>query len=576
MIETLLHLQWREPLWLLLAAVPLLIAGWRWRRRARVLRYADAELLPWAATLADARGGVGARAVLHALAWVLLALAAAGPRLPLPLHEGQATPRHRLTAMVVLDVSASMRAADVAPDRLARARLELLDWLPRLSGERVGLIVYAGEAGVLLPPTDDAALLARALDQVDPRLIEAPGTNLAAALDLAQAQLAAAPGQAKAVLLVTDAEADSVDAAAQDAVEALRTARVPLFVFGVGTEAGAPIPLPDGGFAEFDGAPVTSRMAAPTYRQWASAGGGRFVAASDGDADWAALHDSGLGALPGDPLPPEAAAAWRELYAWCLVPALALLMGVALPRRVAALLALGVIGVSVAPPPALADEAAAWQAWQQRAYGQAYTLYLEVGGYRGQMGAGAAAWRQADYPAATRHYGAALLLAANDAQRADALYNLGNAHYGRGQWQAAFEAFDAVLRLRPQDTRAAANRERAWQKLKQDRPETPMESDLGGRRGFIAEGRIQVDSQTGAAPGDPEFESAGVQRDAGMSGAGASAASRAVVPAPVRVEPALARSGLKKLDRLQDRPDTLLMNLLKQDARGDDTERRPW
>lgn len=103
-----------------------------------------------------------------------------------------------------------------------------------------------------------------------------------------------------------------------------------------------------------------------------------------------------------------------------------------------------------------------------------------------------------------------------------------------------------------------------------------MESDLGGRRGFIAEGRIQVDSQTGAAPGDPEFESAGVQRDAGMSGAGASAASRAVVPAPVRVEPALARSGLKKLDRLQDRPDTLLMNLLKQDARGDDTERRPW
>ncbi len=576
MIETLLHLNWREPLWLCLATVPLLFAVWRWRRRARVLRYADAELLPWAATLPEARAGFGARAVLHALAWGLLALAAAGPRLPLSLHEGQASPRHRLTVMAVLDVSASMRAADVAPDRLARARLELLDWLPRLAGERVGLIVYAGEAGVLLPPTDDTALLARALDQVDPRLIEAPGSNLAAALDLARAKLAAAPGQAKAVLLVTDADADSVDAAAQDAVEALRAARVPLFVLGVGTEAGALIPLPDGGYAEFDGAPMTSRMAVPTYRQWASAGGGHFVAVSDGDADWTALHDNGIGALPGDPLPPEAAAAWRELYAWCLVPALALLMAVALPRRVAALFALGVIGVSIAPPPALADEAAAWRAWQQRAYGQAYMLYLDVAGYRGQMGAGAAAWRQADYPAAARHYGAALLLAGNDVQRADALYNLGNAYYGRGQWPAAFEAFEAVLRLRPQDTRAAANRERAWQKLKQARPETPMESDLGGRRGFIAEGRIQVDSQTGVAPGDPEFESAGVQRDAGMSGAGASAASRAAVPAPVRVEPALARSGLKKLDRLQDRPDTLLKNLLKQDARGDDTERRPW
>lgn len=576
MIETLVQLNWREPLWLVLAAVPLAFGLWRWRRRARVLRYADAELLPWAANVSDARAGGGVRAVLHALAWVLLALAAAGPRLPLPLYEGQATPRHLLTVMVVLDVSASMRATDVAPDRLGRARLELLDWLPRLAGERVGLIVYAGEAGMLLPPTDDAALLARALDQVDPRLIEAPGTHLAAALDLARTHLAAAPGQAKAVLLVTDAEADSIDAAAQDAVEALRAAHVPLFVLGVGTEAGAPVPLPGGGYAESDGAPVTSRMAASAYRQWANASGGRFVAVSDGDADWAALHNGGLGALPGDPLPPEAAAAWRELYAWCLVPALVLLMATALPRRITALLAIGVVGAVLAPPPALADEAAAWRAWQQRAYGEAYTRYLAVGGYRGQMGAGAAAWRQADYAGAVRHYGAALLLAASDPQRADALYNLGNAHYGRGQWQAAFEAYEAVLRLRPQDPRAVANRERAWQKLQRERPETLMESDLGGRRGIIAEGRIQPDGQTGAAPADPEFGSPGVQRDRGASGGGAAAASAAVAQAPIRVDPALALSGLKKLDRLQDRPDSLLKNLLKQDARGDDAERRPW
>lgn len=576
MIDTLLHLQWREPLWLVVAAVPPGFVAWRWRRRARVLHYADADLLPWAASVAGKRTGFGARAILEALAWILLALAAAGPRLPLPLHDGQATPRHRLTAMVVLDVSASMRAADIVPDRLARARLELLDWLPRLAGERVGLVVYAGEAGLLLPPTDDAALLARALDQVDSRLIEAPGTNLAAALDLARAQLAAAPGKAKAVLLVTDAEADSVDAAAQDAADALRAARVPLFVLGVGTEAGAPVPLPGGGWAEFDGAPVTSRMAAPTYRQWASASGGRFVVASDGDADWTALHDNGLGALPGEPLPPETAAAWRELYAWCLAPALALLMATALPRRVAALLALGVIGAVLAPPPARADAPAAWQAWQQRDYGRAYLLYLDVGGYPGQMGAGAAAWRQADYPAAMRHYGAALLLAGSDAQRADALYNLGNAHYARRQWQAAYEAYAAVLRVRPQDARASRNRELAWQKLRQERPETPRESDLGGRRGFIAEGRIQLDSQTGATPGDPEFGPPGLQRDRGTSGAGATAASGAAAPMMVRVEPALALSGLKKLDRLQDRPDSLLKNLLKQDARGGDAARRPW
>ena len=250
MIEQLLHLHWREPLWLWLAAVPLLFAWWRSRRRARLLRYADAELLPWAASLSAAGGRMAARA--GSMRWPLLLLALGRSHCPLPeLRAGQAT-RHLLTVIAVLDVSASMRATDINPDRLARARLELLDWLDRLQGERVGLIRRAGEAGVLLPPTDDPALLQRALDQVDPRLIEAPGSNLAAALDLARAQLAVSC-TAMAVLLLSDAEADSVDAAAQTAVAVPQQARLPLFVLGIGSEAGAPVPLPDGGFAEATG-----------------------------------------------------------------------------------------------------------------------------------------------------------------------------------------------------------------------------------------------------------------------------------------------------------------------------------
>jgi Ca-activated chloride channel family protein len=529
------------------------------------------------------------------LAWVLLALAAAGPRLPLELHDGQPMPRHLLTLMVVLDVSASMRATDMAPrgdagfrrddareklyapDRLARARLELLDWLSRLQGERVGLIVYAGEAGVLLPPTDDPALLRRAIDQAEPGLIEAQGTNLAAALDLARTQLLAAPGQAKAILLVTDAEAGSFDAAAQAAGTALRKAHVPVFVLGMGSEAGAPVPLPDGGFAERDGVQVLSRMDASPYRELAQATGGRFAAVSDGDADWSALHDRGIASLPGDAVAPGHATAWRELYAWFLAPALALLMAVSLPRRVVALIALAVWGLAAAPPDALADEAAAWQAWQQKHYASAQTLYAQVGGYTGWMGAGAAAWRQADYAAAARHFGAALLLAADDRQRVDALYNLGNALYARGQWQAAFEAFETVLRMRPGDARARANLDYAWQRLRRQHPETPMQSDLGGRRGFLAEGRIQLDGQPANLPDEPEPGHSGVQLDrssadsSGTRAQGVTASSQALA-----VDPRLALSGVKKLERLEDHPAAMLKNLLKQDARHDDTERPPW
>ncbi len=597
MIEALPGLHWRELWWLWLAVVPLLFGWWRRRRRVRLLRYADADLLPWAASI-PARGLQDGRlrGLGHALAWVLLALAAAGPRLPLEMHGSQITPRHLLTVMVVLDVSASMRATDIAPqgdsdflraeareksyapDRLTRARLELLDWLPRLQGERAGLIVYAGEAGLLLPPTDDPTLLQRAIDQANPRLIDPQGSNLGAALDLAHRQLEAAPGKAKAVLLVTDAEAGSVDAAAQTAVDALAKAGWPLFVLGVGSEAGAPVPLPEGGTAEQEGVQVLSRMTEAPYRQWAQTTGGHFAAVSDGDADWTALHERGIAAMPGDPVTAGDAPAWEELYAWCLAPALALFMAVYLPRRVTAVLALALLGLTILPPPVWADEAQAWQAWRQKQYASAQTLYAQAGGYSGQMGAGAAAWRLADYAAATRAFAAALLLAANDRQQADALYNLGNAQYGQGRYRVAVEAYEAVLRLRPADAKARTNLGWATQRLSRQRTGTPMQSDLRGRRGMLAEGQIALDGEPGWRREDTESEALGVQIDRlPETPTGCTCAKmhrpRRFGSRSMRV---LASSGLNKLERLEDRPDSMLKNLLKQDARHDDTERQPW
>ena len=595
MIDMLLNLHWREPLWLGLAAMPLVFAGWRWRRRARLLRYADAALLPWAASVPGMGPTSNLRGWAHGLAWLLLALAAAGPRTPLALHEGQATPRHLLTVMVALDVSASMRATDIAPqgdsdflraeareksyapDRLTRARLELLDWLPRLQGERVGLIVYAGEAGVLLPPTDDTALLQRAIEQADPRLIESQGSNLGAALDLARSQLEAAPGKARAVLLVTDAESGSADAAAEHAFQSLRKAGVPLFVLGVGSEAGAPVPLPEGGFAEQDGVQVQSRMAVAAYRQWAQTSGGRFAEVSDGDADWIALHDRGIADVQGDPVSPEASAAWNERYPWFLAPALALFMAVLLPRRVVAIVVLAVLAGAMSPASGWADEASAWQAWQQKQYGSAQTLYTQVGGYSGQMGAGASAWRLADFSAAAQHFGAALLLAANDSQRANALYNLGNAQVGRGQYAIAVEAYEAVLRLRPKDAKALINLGWAKQRLSRKSAEKPMQSDLRGRRGMLAEGQIALDGEPDWRREDTQSDPIGVQVDRqSQRAAGARVEAGVGTRQAVTVNSRLAVSGLKKLDRLEDRPDAMLKNLLKQDARQDGVERSPW
>lgn len=332
MIDFLYNLDWRAPWWGLLALQPLLFLALARRRRQRLAGYADAHLLPWAVTAAPRERGTAWRLASNGLAWLLLAAAAAGPRQPLEASpgDGQLARRHGITVYVLLDVSASMAATDIAPSRLARAKLELDDWLARLSGERVGLIVYAGAAGVLLPPTDDPALFRRALELADPSLIEQPGTRLDAALDLAARRLQGGAGRGKAILLLSDGEADSLalerGRLARAAAATLAQQGIPLYVLGVGSAVGAPIPLAEGGYAERDGAPVHSRLDAGAYADLARLTGGRFSAVADGDADWIALHDHGLATLPGDPPQREQVRAWRELYPWLLAPALALLL----------------------------------------------------------------------------------------------------------------------------------------------------------------------------------------------------------------------------------------------------------
>ena len=167
-------------------------------------------------------------------------------------------------------------------------------------------------------------------------------------------------------------------------------------------------------------------------------------------------------------------------------------------------------------------------------------------------------------------------MAANDSQRADALYNLGNAHYGKGQYPVAMEAYETVLRLRPTDAKARTNLGWATQQSRRKVGETPMKSDLRGRRGILAEGQIQLDGDPGWRREDTESEPLGVQLDRSQAVADAHVRTGARARQPISVNAQLAASGLKKLERLEDRPEQMLKNLLKQDARHDGLERPPW
>lgn len=555
----LLQLDWRAPAWGWLALAPLLF-WWASRlRRAAWERYADSALQPWAVRAPTFTGGLGWRSALDALIWMLFAIALAGPRLPLDGGTQARAARHDLDLVIALDVSTSMNAADIAPSRLERAKLKVQDLLPRLQGERVGLIAFAGEAGVVLPPTRDRQAVLQTLPLLDNKLFEEQGTHLAAAFELALKSTSAK--RSRALLLLTDAEPGALSGAAgqsaTSAAQALAKAGMPLYILALASEAGS---------GDIDiGAPDFAG-----YEALANLGGGKLARVNDGTSDLAALYDRGIQLLTGTRFSADPAQRWRELYAWPLALALLLLLVSHVRWRKRAVLA-AVLAASAGT--AQADDTGwreAHAAYLNRQYLVAQQTYAKLDGYHARMGEGAAAYRRKDFAYATKQFTQAWLLAADTHQRADALFNLGNAYYFSGNRQAARDAFYDVLRLRPNDSAARQNLARATVTLaaKNAAASVYIPGRLG--RGFT-EGPNENDRVQELEPDKAEEQP--------LLGESATDAERARARAAAAgsADAALAdpRAALKKVDLLHDARREVIKQSLKQDAKRERPEELP-
>ena len=458
------QLEWTQPWWVLLALQPVLMALLLKMRRAQVMHYAESHLLAWAV-----RGNTEVRQrkwLLNFGAWFLLGCALAGPRLPLSSVESlqQTKQRHELDIMVLLDVSPSMLAQDISPQRLQRAKLELLDLIPQLHGERLGLIAFSGKAGMVMPLNRDYAALSYYLDIAEPALFDAPGTALASALELALRKLtqdkyvtnSAEKFPHRAILLLTDAETSTLSGAAGAAVweaaDKLKQAGIPLYILGVGTQQGATITQADGNLLVFEGADVISMMDPVGFAELADKTNGKFVPLIEGDAHWRSLYEKGLLGVPGGKVSAENVQAWQQMYAIFLLPALLLLLLNHFPMQLnikkylpvpVLLMALVVFG---GVPEVYATEADAYAAYHTNNHARAQTLYGDLPGFSARLGEGAAAYRRRDYQYAIRQFASALLGAQNGEQREQALFNLGNSYFMAGNYRAAADAFLGVLK----------------------------------------------------------------------------------------------------------------------------------
>jgi Ca-activated chloride channel family protein len=591
------QLEWSHPWWSLLALQPLLMALLLKLRRNQVLHYADAHLLAWAV-----RGSVQDRqgkwkGLLHVAAWLLLACAAAGPRLPLVSDKAQqALPRHEMDIMVLLDVSPSMQARDISPQRLQRAKLELLDLLPRLHGERLGLIAFSGSAGLIMPLSRDYSALRYYLNIAEPNLFDTPGTAIAGALDLAQRKLQQQKSASRAILLLTDAESSALSgpagAAVLEAADKLREAGISLYILGVGTAEGATIPQDNGYPLVSEGVDVISSLDQSGFGDLANKTDGKFALVADGDGDWRTLYDHGLLTLPGGKQNAENVQAWQELYAIFLFPALLLFVLMYIPFRLkkiqplAAVFLVFLFAASIGEHEVYAAEADAYTAYRNHSYTLAQVLYGEQAGYGGRMGEGATAYRRKDYPYAIKQFSSALLESRNDKQREQALFNLGNSYFMAVGYRAAADAFLGVLHYAPENQDARANLALAAGKLAEISKSGKKSQGIPGRRGRETGGGQGEDASDKPLSMEPSDEKknktlrAGNEMTESDKARLSSSEKQAAGNQTSAIESDIAyRAALKKLELATDDPLPLHKALIRIEAAREyvpQAEMSPW
>ena len=431
--------------------------------------------------------------------------------------------------LIAIDTSRSMLAPDIAPNRLARARLAAEDLIRALPGDRLGLVAFAGSAFLQAPLTPDHDAVLDTLRELEAGIIPQGGTNIAAAVRTALEGFGKSEGTGRALVLFTDGEELDADGAA--AAREAAAAGVKLFFVGVGTAEGSVIPLTEGGYVKDpNGNVVRSRLDETRLRAMAEASSAELFVLSTGPspAGQIAAAVRALEATAG------AAREQRrpiERFAWPLTACMLLLaIAMALPETARAagsgprtanvlLVAFALISITPRTVSAGKDPHAEYAEGRYAEALRGFEEQARSGEPRDLFNLGTAAYRQERWEEAARAFGGAL--SGHDRElRAAAAYNLGNTLYQtatrrknpdemRRDLEDAIGSFDLALSLDPSNERAKKNRETA-QKLLESIQQPPPQPKPKPEQGKPEDSKSESDdskpdsSQSQQGQGDPQ------------------------------------------------------------------------
>lgn len=268
--------RFEDPAYLyLLIIVPILIAirmlGQK-KRKQQLKKFGDVQLLQ--ALMPDvSKTRNEAKFWLTIVAVALLIVMLARPQMGTKINQEQ---RQGIEVILALDISNSMKAEDVVPSRLDKSKMLIENLVDNFTNDKVGLIVFAGDAFVQLPITSDYVSAKMFLQNIEPSLIAAQGTNLSDAIELSSKSFTKQENIGRAIIVITDGEdheGGAIEAAKKAKKEGMR-----VFVLGVGSPKGSPIPNVDGGYMkDRSGQEVMSALNESMCKQVAEAGGGAYI-----------------------------------------------------------------------------------------------------------------------------------------------------------------------------------------------------------------------------------------------------------------------------------------------------------
>lgn len=266
----------------LLLLVPVFIIIWiigNRRRRAARKRFAEPEMLQRLSPDYSS-GRMAAKFLIRLFAFIFAVLTIARPQFGSRLEEVK---REGVEVIIALDVSNSMLATDIKPSRLERARQAIAQLVDQLRNDRIGLILFAGDAYTQIPITNDYLSAKMFLESAGPDAVSKQGTAIGSAIDLAIRSFTPESDKSRALIIITDGENHE-----DNAVEEARLAAekgIVIHTIGIGSPDGSPIPVNAGGRTDYlkdrDGNTVITKLDEKGLQEIASVTGGRYVRANN-------------------------------------------------------------------------------------------------------------------------------------------------------------------------------------------------------------------------------------------------------------------------------------------------------